>query len=141
MADIFTREKRSEIMSRIRSKNTQAELVVFRYLRRKGVYFQKHYSRAIGTPDVALPRKKKAVFIHGDFWHGRNRNKTVKSNSDYWHSKIAGNIIRDRKQKRLLEKEGWDVLVIWESDIKRKKTRNKVLEKLEVFLKNWRKYQ
>ena len=134
MADIFSREKRSEIMSHIRSKNTKAELIAFRYLRKKGVYFQKHYSRIAGKPDIALPRKKKVVFIHGDFWHGRNRGRTVKSNVAYWSAKIAGNVLRDKKQRKLLKLAGWDVLVVWESDLLRKATRDKTLLAVASFV-------
>lgn len=65
--DKFTKEKRSEIMSKIRSKNTKCKLKVFRELSRRGIYFQKHYSRAVGNPDLALPRKKKAIFIDGSY--------------------------------------------------------------------------
>ena len=57
-------------MSKIRSKNTKLEVLVFRELRKRGVYFQKHYERVVGKPDIALPRKRKAVFLDGDFWHG-----------------------------------------------------------------------
>lgn len=77
MADIFSSEKRREVMSRIRGKNTKAELIVFRYLRKEGVYFQKHYKRAPGSPDIALPRKKRAVFIDGDFWHGKTIDRVM----------------------------------------------------------------
>lgn len=72
MADVFEPDKRSEIMSRIRSKNTVAELIAYRYLRKEKVYFQKHYACALGKPDIALPRKKKAVFIDSEFWHGKD---------------------------------------------------------------------
>ena len=70
MADVFSKKKRSEIMSKIRSEETQIEQIVYRYLRKQGVYFQKHYKKAPGSPDIALPKKKIAVFIDGDFWHG-----------------------------------------------------------------------
>lgn len=116
--DVFTKKKRSEIMSRIRSKNTKAELLVFRELRRRGIYFQKHYNRAPGKPDIALPRKKIAVFIDGDFWHGwqffKNKKRLPKK---YWVKKIEGNIVRDRKNRRILKKQGWKVLRIWEHEI------------------------
>ena len=72
MVDKVTKEKRSEMMSKIRSSNTKIELAVFKRLKKRGIYFQKHYKKAPGTPDIALPRKKKAVFIDGDFWHGNN---------------------------------------------------------------------
>ena len=75
MTNVFTPKKRSEIMSKIRSKNNKAEILVFKELQRRKVYFQKHYKRAVGSPDIALPRKKKAVFIDGDFWHGYQFSK------------------------------------------------------------------
>ena len=59
-------------MSKIRSKNTKAELIVFRELRKRKIHFQKHYKKVVGSPDIAIPRKKIAIFIDGDFWHGRN---------------------------------------------------------------------
>lgn len=67
MPDMFSAQKRSEIMSRIRSKGTEAERITFKYLRQNKIYFQKHYARVAGKPDIALPRKKKAFFIDGDF--------------------------------------------------------------------------
>jgi len=134
MADIFTKEKRSEIMSRIRSKNTKVEILVFRELRRRGIYFQKHYKRATGSPDIALPRKKKAVFIDGDFWHGYQFYK-IKDRlpKKYWLPKIEGNIIRDRKNRASLRRKDWQVLRIWEHEIK--KDLDKAMGKIEKFLK------
>jgi len=89
MPDKFSKEKRSEIMSRIRSKNTKAEITVFRELRKRGIYFQKHYKKIAGNPDIALPRKKKAVFIDGDFWHGYNFSKLKERlPKKYWLEKI-----------------------------------------------------
>jgi len=78
MADVFTPKKRSEIMSKIRSENTKAEVLVFRELRKRRIYFQQHYKRIAGNPDIALPQKKKAVFIDGDFWHGYQFSKRKK---------------------------------------------------------------
>jgi DNA mismatch endonuclease, patch repair protein len=136
MTDMYSPEKRSEIMSRIRSKETQAEKIVFRYLRQNKIYFQKHYARAHGKPDVALPRKKKAIFIDSDFWHGRTYEKVLKNRppGDYWVLKIARNMERDQQQREQLEKQGWSVLVIWEEDIKRKRTQIERLEQIKNFL-------
>lgn len=136
MADMYSPEKRSEIMSRIRSKETQAEKIVFRYLRQRKIYFQKHYARAAGKPDVALPRKKKAVFIDSDFWHGRTYDKVLRNRptGDYWVTKIARNMERDKHQREQLEAQGWVVLVIWEEDVKRKRTQLDVLERIANFL-------
>ncbi len=136
MTDVFSKKKRSEIMSRIRSKNTQAEKIVFSFLRQGGIKFKKHYKELPGCPDVALPEKKKAVFIDGDFWHGRDfeRVKKGRKDSDYWVVKIKSNIRRDRRQRAALKKSGWAVLRIWGSEIKRKRTRQKQFKKIEIFL-------
>lgn len=117
--DIFSKEKRSEVMSKIRSKNTKLEKIVFRELRKRGVYFQKHYKRAPGNPDIALPSRKKAVFIDGDFWHGHDyENLEKKLSTEFWRDKIAGNMERDKRNTSVLEAEGWQVLRVWEHEIK-----------------------
>lgn len=138
MADVFDAAKRSEVMSKIRSKNTKVELVVFRFLRKEGVYFQKHYARVPGKPDIALPRKKLAVFIDGDFWHGRTLDKLVKrredAKHDFWIEKIKKNMERDSRQRAELEAAGWKLLVVWYSDLTRKRTRAETLEEIKKFL-------
>lgn len=123
-------------MSRIRSKETEAEQITFKYLRQNKIYFQKHYARVAGKPDIALPRKKKAVFIDGDFWHGRDYERIVASRpeGDYWPAKIAYNMERDARNRTELTEKGWKLLVIWESDIKRKRTRDSALEQIARFL-------
>ena len=92
MTDIFDPQKRSEVMSKIKGKNTKAEVIVFRYLRANKIYFQKHYKRAPGSPDISLPRRKRAVFIDGDFWHGRTIERLIERRGadmdDYWIKKI-----------------------------------------------------
>ncbi len=106
------------MMSKIRSSNTKIELAVFKRLKKRGIYFQKHYKKAPGTPDIALPRKKKAVFIDGDFWHGNNfetlRNKI---SGEYWLNKIENNISRDIKVNAILKENGWSILRVWETEI------------------------
>lgn len=136
MPDVFEPAKRSEVMTRIRSKDTVAELIVFRYLRKEGIYYQKHYVRAAGKPDVALPRKRKAVFIDSDFWHGKTYDKVLQHHApdSYWVKKIARNIERDKQQRGELLNKGWQVLVVWEEDIKRKRTRETELTKIKRFL-------
>ena len=107
-------------MSKIHSQNTKAEKMVFSELCKQGIYFQKHYKKAEGTPDIALPRKKKAVFIDGDFWHGykfsRQKQRLPKK---YWLAKIEGNIKRDKITSAKLKREGWRVLRIWEHEIEK----------------------
>lgn len=136
MADMYSPEKRSDIMSRIRSKETQAEKTVFRYLRQHQIYFQKHYTRAPGKPDIALPRKKLAVFVDGDFWHGRTFDKVVRNHApdSYWVTKITRNMERDKQQRASLEAAGWKVLTVWDSDINRKRTQPDVLMTIASFL-------
>ncbi|MCK4355129.1 very short patch repair endonuclease [Candidatus Parcubacteria bacterium] len=131
--DVFTKKKRSEIMSKIRSENTKVERLIFRELRKRGIYFQKHYKKASGKPDVALPRKKKAVFIDGDFWHGRNFSKQKKRlPKKYWLAKIENNIKKDRKNGLALRREGWKVLRVWEKEVFKKP--DETIEKIVNFL-------
>ncbi len=118
MADMFTKRKRSEIMARIRAKNTGIEKTVFSYLRRQGIYFQQHYDKVPGKPDIALPSKKIAVFINGDFWHGYKfsvwRDRIPR---EYWLEKITLNIRRDQKNVRKLRRQGWRVLKVWGHEV------------------------
>src|SRR5688572_6433792 len=109
---------RSRIMGSIKSTNTQIERAVFRELRKHGINFQKHYKKALGSPDIALPRKKIAIFIDGDFWHGY-RYSTWKSrlNSGYWTQKIENNMKRDKRNFRKLRSSGWKVYRVWEQQI------------------------
>jgi DNA mismatch endonuclease (patch repair protein) len=118
MADVFTKEKRSWVMSRIRSKNTKPEKMVFSMLRKQKIYFQKYYSRVTGHPDIVLPRKKVAIFIDGDFWHGYRFSKTKQRlPKGYWVDKIEGNMARDKKNRAKLRNAGWRILRVWEHEI------------------------
>lgn len=123
-------------MALIKSKNSKAELLVFKYLRQNKIYFQKHYKRVRGTPDIALPRKKKAVFIDGDFWHGRSLDRlfSTRGADDYWTLKIARNVERDNEQRAWLVENGWKILTIWESDLKKVSSRSDTLACIRDFL-------
>ena len=123
-------------MSKIRSKNTKAELLAFKYLRKRRIYFQKHYKHAPGSPDIALPRKKKAVFIDGDFWHGKTIDQVIRRRGpdDHWTKKILRNMERDQEQMTTLQEREWKILRIWEHDILRKRTQHETLVKIEEFL-------
>ena len=123
-------------MSRIHSKETGAERIVFKYLRQQKVYFQKHYKKAVGTPDIALPRKKKAVFIDSAFWHCKKYDVILRNRppDDYWVHKIARNMERDKQQRDRLKAQGWRLLVVWEDDIKRIRTRQEALTLVKDFL-------
>jgi DNA mismatch endonuclease (patch repair protein) len=138
MADIFSKEKRSEVMSLIKGKNTGPEREVFRFLRKEKIYFQKHYKRVPGSPDIALPRKKRAIFIDGGFWHGhdfeKRRVKLLQSEQYYWIEKIEKNMARDLRQREALRAAGWSILEVWEHDIKKKSVRGETFERIRLFL-------
>ena len=134
----FDPAKRSALMTSIRSKGTKPELIVFAELKARGLTFQKHYDRAPGKPDVAKPRKRLAVFIDGDFWHGRELQRVIQKYGEesYWAMKLERNIARDAEQVDQLISIGWQVLRVWESDIKRMRTRTATLDVVEAFLRS-----
>jgi DNA mismatch endonuclease (patch repair protein) len=116
--DIVSPKVRSKIMAAVKSKNTSLERFVFAQLKKKGIRFKAHYNRVPGTPDVALPSHKKAIFIDGDFWHGFRFpawKKTIKSK--FWRDKIESNRQRDLRTFRKLRRLGWKVLRIWGHEI------------------------
>jgi DNA mismatch endonuclease (patch repair protein) len=117
MADRISKEQRSELMSKIKGKNTRLEVSVFRELRRRKIHFQKHYRKAPGSPDVALPSGKVAIFIDGDFWHGYRYPAWKRKLPEFWKLKIERNRGRDRKNFRKLKRAGWLVLRVWEHQI------------------------
>lgn len=120
-------------MSRIRCADTQFETKVFKELRRRGVYFQTNYCRVIGKPDIALPRRRRAVFLHSAFWHGwRLPAWEHILPSEFWRTKLRKNRKRDRLVRRQLRAQGWDVLVVWEHQINR--NFYEVLERIVTFL-------
>jgi DNA mismatch endonuclease (patch repair protein) len=134
MADMFSRKKRSEIMSRIRAKNTGIEKQVFSFLCKNKIHFQRHYSRVPGKPDIAVPSKKLAVFVDSDFWHGyRFEEWKRRVPKEYWREKIAGNIERDKRNRRALRRKGWKVLRVWSHQLARNP--EKTLEKIAEFLR------
>jgi DNA mismatch endonuclease (patch repair protein) len=134
MSDIFTKEKRSEVMSLIRPKGTKPEKLVFRFLRKEKIHFQRHYRKAPGSPDVAVPSKKLAVIIDGDFWHGyRFASWKAKLPKRYWQEKIETNIRRDKRNRARLRRAGWKVLRVWEHELVPSK-RAKALAKVRTFL-------
>ncbi|MCE4363556.1 very short patch repair endonuclease [Xanthomonas hortorum] len=107
-------------MSRIGSKNTKPELALRSLLHGLGFRFRLHRRDLPGTPDVVLPGRKTAIFVHGCFWHGHacKRNKMPKSRVEYWGSKIEANRQRDAKKRKLLRALGWHVLTVWECELK-----------------------
>jgi len=134
MTDVFTPEKRSYIMSRIRSKNTQIDRImdgVLASLR----YGYEMYPKMFGSPDFIIPRKRIAIFCDGDFWHGYRYGEGRFPKKKFWRNKIEGNMMRDVYVSRRLRHEGWSVLRFWEHDIHgrleacEKKIRKKALKR------------
>ncbi len=122
--DMFTPEKRSEVMSRVGSKNTKPELLVRSALHRMGYRFRLHRKDLPGSPDIVLPKHGTAVFVNGCFWHqhpGCRRATVPKNNSDYWRRKLERNVERDRVARARLEEMGWNAATLWECDISREK--------------------
>ena len=122
MADVFSKEKRSEVMGKIKSKNTKPELLVRQYLFRAGFRFRIHNKTLPGTPDIVLKKHKTAILINGCFWHGHENCKTFKmprTNVEFWTSKIERNISNDQKNISILRQQGWKVIVIWECQLKK----------------------
>lgn len=119
--DTFSKEARSEIMRRIKGKNTKPEILVRRLMHGMGYRFRLHRKDLPGKPDVVLPKYKTVVFVHGCFWHGHDCRKGTdrpSSNAEFWAEKIAKNIERDRKSLVELRKAGWDVVTVWECELK-----------------------
>ena len=133
--DNHDKATRSYNMSQIRSKNTKPEETVRKFLFSSGLRYRKNDKRYPGKPDIVLPKYKTVIFVNGCFWHGHKGCKyyvTPKSNTDYWLPKIQRNILRDEENKRVLEQQGWKVIVVWECQLK---GANKV-ETLENLIKN-----
>ena len=132
MADIFTPQKRSWVMSRIRSKNTSIDLAMKQLLSDAGARFVM-YPKMDGNPDFAIPSRRVAIFCDGDFWHGYNYRNGKKLKAGYWRNKIEGNMRRDRKVSQRLRYHGWSVLRFWEHDLKKRSElcARKIKKKLE----------
>jgi DNA mismatch endonuclease (patch repair protein) len=121
-ADIYSTEKRSQIMSRVRGKDTGPEKIVRSLLHRSGFRFRLHVASLPGKPDIVLPRHRKVILIHGCFWHGhtecakgRQRPATRRA---FWDAKIRDTIARDVRVRARLEDAGWRILEIWECQMR-----------------------
>ena len=122
MADNHSREVRSRNMSHIRSKDTKPEERVRKFLFAKGLRYRKNVRSLPGCPDIVLPKYRTVVFVNGCFWHHHDCGRFVwpSSNADYWRKKIDGNTARDSRNYEALKADGWNVLIIWECELKRK---------------------
>ncbi len=121
-SDIYSKKRRSEIMSLVRSKNTKPEIQVRSRLHKLGYRFAIHRKDLPGHPDIVMPKYKSAIFVHGCFWHqheGCKKATIPKNNHEFWLKKLRENVERDIKNVSQLEALGWNVIIVWECDIKK----------------------
>lgn len=136
MIDKHSQHTRSNNMSRVKSKNTQPELLVRRFLFSKGLKYRLYDKNLPGKPDIVLPKYNTIIFIHGCFWHGHENCKLSelpKTRTEFWFTKIQNNKIRDERNINQLKKIGWNVLIIYSCELKKDKrdiTLSNVLEKI-----------
>lgn len=123
MADRMTPQQRHNCMSRIRGKATKPELLVRSWLWQHGYRYRLNVESVPGKPDIVLRQYRTAIFVNGCFWHGHencNKYTIPKSNTDFWVSKIQKNKERDKQNYKELCNAGWQVIVIWECQLKKK---------------------
>lgn len=131
--DVHDQKTRSYNMSRIKGKDTKPEETIRKYLFSKGFRYRKNDKRLPGKPDIVLPKYRTVIFVNGCFWHkheGCNYFIWPKNNAEFWRNKIEGNVERDKRNIQELAAMGWNVIVVWECQLKRQ-TLEKVLHEIE----------
>jgi DNA mismatch endonuclease (patch repair protein) len=141
MADKISVERRSENMRQIRSKDTKPELLVRQMVHGMGYRYRLHAKDLPGKPDLVFRKRRKVIFVHGCFWHGHELetcldSRKPKSNTAYWNPKLERNKARDAERISDLQAAGWDVMVIWDCDLKQPAL---VADRLRAFLDNFPK--
>ena len=139
MADVFSLQKRREVMASISAKNTKPELLLRKALHRKGFRYRLHDKNLPGKPDLVFRGLNAVVFVNGCFWHGHDCHlfKVPATNREFWETKIKTNQVRDAKNRDLLLEQNWRVLIVWECS-----TRGKCrleFEELITDVTNWLK--
>jgi DNA mismatch endonuclease (patch repair protein) len=132
MSDILSEEQRHRCMSRIKNKNTKPEILVRKFLFSKGFRFRLNKKDMPGKPDIVLPKYKTAIFINGCYWHGHENckfSKLPETNREFWMNKINGNIKHDNIVREQLSTLGWNVITIWQCELK-PKTKDNTLASL-----------
>ncbi len=127
----------SKVMSANKSKNTKPEIILRKALWAAGYRgYRCNYKKIPGRPDIAFPKKKIAIFVHGCFWHICPKCKLPlpKSNSDFWRNKFQKNELRDKNKIELLKKDGWKVLVVWECELYKKDIFSKLDEYVPILV-------
>jgi DNA mismatch endonuclease (patch repair protein) len=139
MADVHNAETRSYNMSRIRSKNTKPELLLRKILFANGFRFRLHNKKLPGKPDIVLKKYMTVIFVHGCFWHGHKDCRYYvipKTRTEWWMNKIAGNQKNDSKKKADLKAAGWNVIEVFECELKKKKVEKTVTKLINKMRKH-----
>lgn len=141
--DIWSKDKRSDVMSRIRSKNTKPEIDLRSCLHAAGFRFRIHRKDLPGKPDIVLPKYKTVIFVHGCFWHYHancNEGRIPSTNSKFWQTKLSKTIERDVSHQAALTAAGWQVIIIWECELEGKqrleRTLQSLIDKIESYGRN-----
>jgi DNA mismatch endonuclease (patch repair protein) len=118
--DILTTAQRSERMKRVRQRNTKPEIQLRKLLHAAGYRFRLHRKDLPGTPDIVLPGRRIAIFVHGCFWHGHDckAGRLPTSNTAFWAAKIDANRTRDAKALEALVHTGWNPMVVWQCELR-----------------------
>jgi len=120
--DIWTKEKRSQVMSKIRSKNTKPEKILRSKLFEEGYRFRIHKKDLPGKPDIVLKKYNTIIFVHGCFWHYHKdcrEGRIPDTNSKFWMEKLCKNVERDKKNQKECQNLGWKVVIVWECEIEK----------------------
>ena len=130
--DRMTKAQRSHSMQRVRSQDTEPEMILRSSLHRSGYRYRLHDKTLPGTPDIVFSKRRRAIFVHGCFWHSHHcpRGARPSSNASFWDKKLDANRRRDARNIRQLTDLGWQTLILWECEVRA----NKVLEKAQAFL-------
>lgn len=137
--DNHSKEVRSYNMSKIRSTGTKPEEIVRKYLFSKGLRYRKNVKTLPGKPDIVFPKYKTVVFVIGSFWHAHQNCRYFvkpKSNTQYWENKINNDIARDKITYDSLSALGWNVLIVWECELKKFKCENTLVSLYHNILRN-----
>ncbi|HTI60391.1 very short patch repair endonuclease [Mucilaginibacter sp.] len=139
MADTFSKEKRSDIMRRVKSFNTKPELALRHRLHKLGFRFTLHQKKLPGTPDIVLPKYRAVINVHGCFWHGHQnckRSILPESNKEYWLNKIERNTLRDRTNNQKLSSIDWNVITVFECELRASRIEHTIENVIAALIKH-----
>lgn len=139
--DVHDRATRSYNMSRIKGKNTKPEDIVAKYLFVHGFRYRRNVKTLPGTPDIVLKKYKTVIFVNGCFWHAHEGCRYFvlpEENREFWNEKLLRNRERDAEKQKQLQELGWNVIVIWECELKNNKIKETLDTLKEVLTKNFR---